>query len=532
MQNTKETTLTNRLSIRVVLLPYPEPGSKNAIILNRFQYDYLINDVQYSIIQIYTIFYAMMLMHEISLNCNYVVQMWCKYITFVLRKDFLSMATIQAFIRVSSKKIEKANIRFRLRDGRSIQYFFKSELVINPVLWDNKAQTIKAKVLYDAAERAAFNKSITDFKNIILQAYYSLLQKGKYSPELLDIEVDKIIHPEKHNFSNDKTQTFFDLFDDFLKNHKLSDIRKRNFMVLKRSLKRFELYRAKKLKHPLKLELDNITPDILKEFENFLKEEYLVFNSYPDIYELVPESRTPKPRGQNTINDIFTKFRTFFLWAINTKKTKNNPFTSFIVEECVYGTPYYITIEERNKLYKTDLSNRPALTIQRDIFVFHCLIGCRVGDLYKMTKANIINGAIEYIPRKTKEGRPVTVRVPLNSIAKEIIKRYENADGDSLFPFISEQRYNIAIKEMFAVAGLTRMVTVIDPTSREELKRPINEIASSHLARRCFVGNLYKQVKDPNLVGALSGHKEGSKAFARYREIDEDIKNELVKMLE
>ena len=62
--------------------------------------------------------------------------------------------------------------------------------------------------------------------------------------------------------------------------------------------------------------------------------------------------------------------------------------------------------------------------------------------------------------------------------------------------------------------------------------RPLHEVASSQLARRCFVGNLYKQVKDPILVGALSGHKEGSKAFARYREIDESIKIELVKMLE
>jgi len=43
---------------------------------------------------------------------------------------------------------------------------------------------------------------------------------------------------------------------------------------------------------------------------------------------------------------------------------------------------------------------------------------------------------------------------------------------------------------------------------------------------------LYKKVKDPNLVGSLSGHKEGSKAFARYREIDDDIKKELVNMIE
>ena len=54
----------------------------------------------------------------------------------------------------------------------------------------------------------------------------------------------------------------------------------------------------------------------------------------------------------------------------------------------------------------------------------------------------------------------------------------------------------------------------------------------SHLARRCFVGNLCKQVKDPNLVGALSGYKEGSKAFARYREIDKDIKRDALKVFE
>ena len=79
---------------------------------------------------------------------------------------------------------------------------------------------------------------------------------------------------------------------------------------------------------------------------------------------------------------------------------------------------------------------------------------------------------------------------------------------------------------------LLNPVVVYNPTTSEQEIRPLNEVASSHLARRCFVGNLYKQVKDPNLVGALSGHKEGSRAFARYREIDEDMKRDLVSMLE
>ena len=75
-------------------------------------------------------------------------------------------------------------------------------------------------------------------------------------------------------------------------------------------------------------------------------------------------------------------------------------------------------------------------------------------------------------------------------------------------------------------------VVAANPTTGKEEKRPLNEIASSHLARRTFVGNLYKQVKDPNLVGSLSGYTEGSKAFARYRDIDEEMKKDLVKLIE
>ena len=252
----------------------------------------------------------------------------------------------------------------------------------------------------------------------------------------------------------------------------------------------------------------------------------------PEIYEAIPETRTPQPRGQNTINGILTKMRTFCLWAVSEGITSANPFKKFKVDEDVYGTPYYITIEERNQLYKKDISDRPQVAIQRDIFVFQCMIGCRVSDLYRMTRANIINGAIEYIPRKTKEGNPVTVRVPLNTTAIEILNKYPSDINAPLFPFIAEQKYNEAIKKAFKIADLNRSVTVINPTTREEEKQPLNKIASSHLARRAFIGNLYKQVKDQNLVAALSGHKEGSKAFARYREIDEEMKKDLVNLLE
>jgi len=217
---------------------------------------------------------------------------------------------------------------------------------------------------------------------------------------------------------------------------------------------------------------------------------------------------------------------------VDNDHTTNNPFRKYDITQCVYGTPYYISIEERNQLYNFDFSDRPDLSRQRDIFVFQCLIGCRVSDLWEMTKSNIVDGAIEYIPRKTKEGRAITVRVPLTSTANEILERHKTDDNIKLFKLTSQQQYNRDIKELFRLSGLNRIVTIINPTTREEEQRPICEIASSHMARRSFVGNLYKKVKDPNLIGKLSGHKEGSRAFSRYRDIDEDTRRETVDLLE
>lgn len=280
------------------------------------------------------------------------------------------------------------------------------------------------------------------------------------------------------------------------------------------------------------LSFDSLTADVLHELDHFLRNEYDIATKYPDLYELIPETRFPKPRGNNTVNDKFKMIRTFYTWAMDQNRSQFNPFTKFTIKESVYGTPYYITIEERDKIYHTNLSRHPHLAIQRDIFVFQCLIGCRVGDLYRMTKNSIINGAVEYIARKTQDGRPVTVRVPLSDTAKEILARYPKVDGNRILPFIAEQNYNYAIKDIFRAARICRPVTVLNPTTSAPEIRPINEIASSHMARRCFIGNLYKKVKDPNLVGALSGHKEGSKAFVRYRDIDEEMKVDLVKLLE
>ena len=440
------------------------------------------------------------------------------------------MATVQAFIKVSTKKIEKTLIYFRLRDGRNIDLFYKSEISVNPNDFDNKKQTIKTQIVFN--NRIEFNKSVTDRKNLILQIYDSEPNKTSVTSDRLKLEIDRRLRPENYIQVDETPVTFFNYFDIFLEKHKLSEGRRNHFQVVIRALQRFELYTIKKTKKSFKLHLDTITPDTLRDIETFLKDEVDIRKEMPELYEAIPEKRKQLPRGQNTLNGIMTKIRTFIIWSNDAELTTNNPFKKFTIEESKYGTPYYITIEERNQLYNKDISQRPQLAIQRDIFVFQCLIGCRIGDLYKMTNKNVIDGFIEYIARKTKDERPITVRIPLNKTAIEILSRYPENKNGQLLPFISEQNYNYDIKDMFLLAGLTRMITIINPSTGEPEQKQLDKIASSHLARRCFIGNLYEKVQDPNLIGEMSGHVEGSQAFSRYKHSNDEIKTKLINLLD
>ena len=444
------------------------------------------------------------------------------------------MATIT--LRLSAKTDKQTNqheILMRFRHGKVDQYA-KTNVFVHPDHWSDDTKSIKipnARLLTDEKKQLIneLHKKIDRLNEItsLVQSSFQAIDKSNVAKDWLKSLIDGFNFPTATD-GEQPQHSFFDVYEHYIDTHKFSDHRRKQNRVIWRTLKRYEIFKG------LSFTFENITADTLRDFEKFLADEHKLVDQkkYQKVLTAVPETRTPQPRGKNTINDFMIRLRSFYIWANENDYTTTNPFKHFTIAECVYGTPYYITIEERNQLYNFDFSDNPDLARQRDIFVFQCLIGCRVSDLWSMTKSNLVNGAIEYIPRKTKEGRAITVRVPLNTIATEIIERYKDVKVNSLFDFTSQQQYNRDIKEMFRLSGLTRIVTVINPTTREEEQRPICDIASSHLARRCFVGNLYKKVKDPNLIGKLSGHKEGSRAFNRYREIDEETSKELVSMLE
>lgn len=322
-------------------------------------------------------------------------------------------------------------------------------------------------------------------------------------------------------------------FDRFLAERKLSEGRRRHYEVLRRMIHRYESYvRLSQGSHRYSFNVTEVDKGVLDSLYDYIENEYEYVRAYPGILEANPEPREIKPRGKNYMNGVFNTARAFFNWLCKNKIIDVSPFEGFEMPSERYGSPVYLTLDDVNAIAEADFSDDEELAAQRDVFVFQCNVGCRVGDLLRLKKRDVINGALEYIPVKTIKENARTVVVPLNSVAKNIVDRYASLPGDRLLPFVSSERYNIRIKTIFEKAGLTYLVTKLDTVTREEVKVPINEIASSHIARRTFIGNIYKLVKDPNLVSALTGHAEGSRAFTRYRDIDLDMKRDLVKILE
>lgn len=439
--------------------------------------------------------------------------------------------------RKTDKVTGESQIMVRFVVGSRINQRGKTPVFVSSKFWNEKKEQAAIpsfRLMNDEQKRliehlSNVNTSLSSLKKTITEAFNDAgAGKQPIPAGWLTSVIDSHFFPKKDEGPTSKTLA--QAFEGYLESHRLSEIRRRNIQVVARSLARFNAYKG------TDLELDSITADTLKEFENYQREEASIIATRPDLLKVCPESRAIEERGENTIIGRMIIVRAVLNWAYLEGMTESHAFSRYKLQSHIlYGTPYFITVDERNRIYKMNLSRHPGLAVQRDIFVFQCLIGCRVSDLTRLTKANLIDGAIEYIPSKTKEevGEIVhTVRVPLNAIAKEIVERYESEERAALLPFISSQRYNYAIKRIFLAARLTRPVTVLDPLTRKEVQKPLNEIASSHIARRTFVGNLYKKVKDPNLIASMSGHSEGSQAFNRYRHIDEEIKKELVKELE
>lgn len=444
----------------------------------------------------------------------------------------------------TSKDTGKAEVLLRYRNTREVALRAHTRTYILPKFFSAGEIVIKNRIITPEVREAQEAKAQID------RIVGHILEKGNDKPvtdftqDWAQDTIDRLLYPENYRQAEGDEIYFFDKFDKFLKYKKISSARKKTYTAIFNIIRRYELYAGRPIN------LDKATSDTLAAIEEFFRSEHTFFEppkkkslhtlqpirKYKHVWDSVPHERAPKERSDNAIITYMSAIRAYWRWCIDMGYTRNDPFRKYSVGSQKFGTPYYLTTEERDTLYRTDLSCDKDIAAARDIFIFQCYIGCRIGDLLSLTPENIVTSdkgiAVHYIPSKTKDESQRVVKVYLAPTALEILGRYNGKTKGTIFPYYSTGTLNRLIREALKEAGIDRVVTIVNPRTKQSEQHPVCDIASTHMARRTFIGNLYKKVKDPNLVGKLSGHCEGSKAFARYRDIDDDMVREMTDLLD
>lgn len=367
--------------------------------------------------------------------------------------------------------------------------------------WDADGGRCTVSKRYECPTNAAARKAQTSLDELaeqIFAAYTKDKGRGVRSGWLKDVI-------QQYHGANEPTDPpVSDLVEAYCAARMVAPATKRKMLSLRTHLRNFEEHTGRTLR------VSTLSVQDLRDFSAFL----------------LHGIDRGQPRAQNSVSGRIRQLRTVIYWA---GKPHPNPFEEYEIPAEAYGTPIYLTAEERELLYRCDTLTE-SKAVQRDIFVFQCHTGCRVGDLLALTERNVnADGWLVYVPAKTAKENPETVEVPLTSVALEIVERYKGKAGGKLFPFVSADKYNKAIRQICKTANLDRSVIVTDPITRRSKAVPLWSVCTSHTARKTFTQAIYSTTGDKRLTASLTGHSENSKAFNRYTEVSRQMKSAAVR---
>lgn len=360
--------------------------------------------------------------------------------------------------------------------------------------WDITAGQLKRnQITPDGLSSQKFNDELRKI-TVKVGELFAMYEVGKIQPTVETLRNDLKRKLGKEVKSTQK-EDFYSRFDQYIIGSGVSDNRKETFQSVVKKLKAF---------NP-NMTFENIDLPTLKT--NFLEK-----------------------LSRNSVFCYLNAFKTFLRHSIKEKYISVNPFDSFTVDGEKYGEPIYLTIAERDDLFNAVIED-PKLSLIRDIFCLQSFVGCRYGDLMRFTKSNINNGVLSYIAAKTRNEGDRVAKIPLSAKAKQILARYNQPD-DRLLPLVKTVECDDRIKKVFQQVGLKRMVTIIDKKTLLEKHVTIDTVASTHMARRIFVGGLFNAGVNNEVIGSMSGHVAHSKAISRYYKVSDEQQLAAMKLIE
>lgn len=408
--------------------------------------------------------------------------------------------------KTTGKIIETAvPIRFSLAAGITVKS--TTGIILDAKYWDPDKKRVKASHTHSAK----INKQLSDLKKELEDLCYGAWDKD------IRITSDYILTSLKKNQRSDTG--FFDRFDEFIeagkKKWQPSTVKK--FTTIKNHLKEFGE------KKKVSIGFDQMNEKFFEKFMDY-------------YFEDTNEKEGEKKGYINSYVRKNIKFiRHFLTWATEKGYNKNMDFIKWKLEtgqkrDKSTDNVVSLTIAEFLTIYKKSFDTE-ALQRTRDFLILACSTGLRFSDIANLKKSDIDYnlGVINCTTIKTG----VRTQIPFNEFSRSVLTKYQftpnyNSKGvEMAFPAVTNQKTNVALKELGKAAGLNAMITKVHYQRNKRIDEihPKHELISTHIGRKTFITlNIWLGVKSEILMG-LTTHKS-HETMENYYSVDINMKRE------
>lgn len=434
------------------------------------------------------------------------------------------MEKITLLVKRTTKESGKIKLRFRLRDGREIDLYRKSNIISD--LKDLEKLTIDGCLVPGirkiSPELERLKADISTEMAAMSAAYREASAKGeKLNSEQFSKLVDKYLDPtiELRKDDNLLLSRFDKYVEDSHKEGIIGQSRYSLYKLVGKELERFLTIQGK-----VNIFTFDFTANDFMLFRQFLTDEYKYISKWQFLYKDEPKRYIPKePRSNNTVSTRIKQLKAFFNSLEETGEIDKSPFRKLGKERAkvatreMYSEPVFLTSDELTKVMKAETPKE--LEETKAAFLLQCAFGCRIADFQRLKADNLEvdkDGIpyIHYLPHKTmKEQRNnAEIETPVMLYALDIIKQY-GFKFSILHNISGRNGYNVKIKQLLEFCGIDRRCNVFDEKKQDNVYKPLYELASSKLSRKTHVDIISKVQIDLYASGL---HRFGSEAVNHY----------------
>ena len=424
--------------------------------------------------------------------------------------------------RRTTKSEGMIKLRFRLKDGREVDLYHKSETKadIKDLTKLEDAGELRPKVsIYNHELKEKIDREMSAIETAYIELC-AKMDKSLITATLFEETICRHLHPQNY-IAVTKEETLLERYTRFIKegyrDGTFAEKRMLQYNGLYNELKRYLTIR-----NQLNVLPKSFSADDLMKLRLFLFEEYKYVEKYPALYSEIKERCiTSKERAQNTVAIKLRILQAFYTELEDRDEIDVSAFRKLdknrrkVVMKESYDAPVYLLQEEFLKVMNTDV---PA-TLQeaKEAFLLQCAFGSRIDDFKSLNMDKVVVSAegipyLRYLPQKTLKSNEHKdeVEIPIIRYALDIIKKWQFN-----FPILKyvtgKSGYNVKIRKL--LDQIDREVKVFDKDSFDNIYNALYTMGSSKLCRKTHLDMLTKVQVNMYVSGH---HKEGSSAVKHY----------------